>query len=231
MEMNTPIEQPSKGTRRLTPWRIAMAAGFGTAVLGLVGAGIYAGLQAQATGTEQISTGKLSLTLTAATPSAGFPATFAALMAPGDTDNIAVNLNNNGTLNAASPVTLGVTSSIVNATLNANLDVTLTSCTVAWTMTVGSSTAAPTCSGTTAVVLAATPVTTLAAATNLTLPAAFLTAGGASSNLLVTTSIPSSYSENVINGTLPGSTLQALTNDTFTFTFTEQQRTGLNNNA
>jgi len=229
--MDTPIEQPSKGTRRLTPWRIAMAAGFGTAVLGLVGAGIYAGLQAQATGTETISTGELSLTLTAASPSAGFGTTFAPLMAPGDTDNIAVNLNNNGTLNAASPVTLGVTSSIVNATLNSNLNVTLTSCTQAWTMTVGSSTAAPTCSGTPATVLAATPVSTLAAATNLTLPAGFYTAGGAQTNLLVTTSIPSSYTENVINGTLPTPTLQALSNDTFTFTFTEQQRAGQNNNA
>jgi hypothetical protein len=207
-----------------------MAVGFGGATLGLVGSGIYAGLQAQATGTETFTTGKLSLTLTAAAGS-GFPVTFTPVMAPGDTDDIFVNLVNGGTINAATPVTLSVSPSLSNTTLNGNLNVTLTSCSVAWTATISNSVAAPTCSGTTSVVLAATTVTALASATTITLPAGFLTAGGSQTNVLVSLGIPSSYAETTTNGVLPGSTLQAVGPDTLTFTFTEQQRTGVNNNA
>src|ERR1700722_5790124 len=85
--------------------KIAVA-GLLTASAGLLAtAGVYAGLSATATGAESVTSGTLNLTLGNDTGSTGF-SNFTPKMAPGDTDNVYVNLNNTGTLASAAGMTL-----------------------------------------------------------------------------------------------------------------------------
>ena len=135
-----------------------------TASVGLLAtAGVYAGLSATATGAESVTSGTLNLTLTNDTGSVGF-SNFTPKMAPGDTDNVYVNLNNTGTLASAAGMTLAVTGTPGNALTNGSvagegLTVTATQCSVAWTVATG------VCSGTTTPILANTQVSALATAT------------------------------------------------------------------
>ena len=85
--------------RRRTPTRIILAAAFAVGVLGLTGAGVYAGLNATATGTQNITTGILSLTVAPGTGSTGFGQTISN-MAPGDVNNVDVDLTNGASLSA-----------------------------------------------------------------------------------------------------------------------------------
>ena len=84
------------GRERTGRARRVVAGVFALAVALFSASAVYAGLTAKATGTEQVSSGTLDLTLSADTNSIGF-SNFAAKMAPGDVDNVAVNLNNTGT--------------------------------------------------------------------------------------------------------------------------------------
>ena len=69
----------------------------------LATAGVYAGLSATATGSESVSSGTLNLTLS---PDVGVGfSNFTGKMAPGDTDNVYVNLNNTGSLASAAGLT------------------------------------------------------------------------------------------------------------------------------
>ena len=99
--------------------KIAVAGLLVTSVGLVATAGVYAGLSATATGAESVSSGTLNLTLTPDV-GAGF-SSFAAKMAPGDTNNVYVNLNNTGSLASAAGMTLAVAGLPSNALTNGSV--------------------------------------------------------------------------------------------------------------
>lgn len=190
--------------------RTIVAASFGVGALALTGAGIYAGLQATATGATSVTTGTLSLTLGNETGSTGFPTTISN-MVPGDSHNTYVNLTNGGTL-AGKTLSFAVATAASNTlTTDATngLHVTVTSCAVAWV--------AATCVSPTTVVNNV-PLSTLK-----TTPQALAAApaAGAVYHYKVTTSLPD-QNETVLNGSFPAGTIQGLTAG-LTYTFNELQ--------
>jgi hypothetical protein len=212
-----------KRERRLG--RYAVSGLLTTSVGLLAAAGVYAGLNATATGSESVTSGTLNLTLSADGTSAGF-SNFAGKMAPGDTDNVYVNLNNTGTLASAAGMTLAVVGAPVNALTNNSvagegLNVTATQCSVAWTIATGA------CSGVTTTILATTQVSSLATATALSNIPALAAATGQVAHVKVGLGLAAT--ETSVNGVAPAQTVQGLTT-TLTFSFTEQQRTGVATN-
>lgn len=215
---HTPIKERRYG-------RIAVA-GLVTASVGLLAtAGVYAGLSATATGAESVTSGTLNLTLTNDTGSVGF-SNFTPKMAPGDTDNVYVNLNNTGTLASAAGMTLAVTGTPANALTNGSvagegLTVTATQCSVAWTVATG------VCSGTQTPILANTQVSALATATALSNIPALVASTGQVAHVQFSLGLVAT--ETSTNGVAPASTVQGLTAN-LTYTFTELQRTGIATN-
>ena len=205
--------------------KIAVA-GLLTASAGLLAtAGVYAGLSATATGAESVTSGTLNLTLGNDTGSVGF-SNFTPKMAPGDTDNVYVNLNNTGTLASAAGMTLAVTGTPANALTNGSvagegLTVTATQCSVAWTVATG------VCSGTQTPILANTQVSALATATALSNIPALVASTGQVAHVQFSLGLVAT--ETSTNGVAPASTVQGLTAN-LTYTFTELQRTGIATN-
>jgi hypothetical protein len=202
--------------------KIAVAGLLATSVGLLATAGVYAGLSATATGSESVSSGTLNMTLTADGTSSGF-STFTPKMAPGDTDNVYVNVNNTGTLATASGMTLAVAGSPLNALTNGSvagegLTLTATQCSVAWTVATG------VCSGTTTSILANTQLSALATATALSNVPSLVASTGQLAHVQFSLGLVGT--ETSTNGVAPGSTIQGLT-AALTFTFTELQRTGV----
>ncbi len=206
--------------------KIAVA-GLLTASVGLLAtAGVYAGLSATATGAESVTSGTLNLTLGNDTGSTGF-SNFTPKMAPGDTDNVYVNLNNTGSLASAAGMTLAVTAPAPGTPLTngsiagEGLTVTATQCSVAWTVTTG------VCGGTTTPILATTQVSALASGVPLlNIPALVASAGQVAH---VQFSLGLVATETSVNGVPPAQTVQGQTAN-LTYTFTEQQRTGIATN-
>lgn len=191
----------------------------------LAAAGVYAGLSATATGSESVTSGTLNLTLTGDGTSAGF-SNFTPKMAPGDADNVYVNLNNTGTLASAAGMTLAVVGAPANALTNGSvagegLTVTATQCSVAWTVATG------VCSGTTTNILTTSQVSALSTATALSNIPALIAATGQVAHVRVGLGLVAT--ETSTNGVAPAQTVQGLTTN-LTFTFTEQQRTGVATN-
>jgi hypothetical protein len=193
---------------------------------GLVASNVFAALTATATNTSggSVTTGTLKLQLAASGVSGitnGFTAPIAA-MGPGDTFNRFVDLSNTGTLDGASP-TLQIVTADSNTLVNsasAGLQVVITACSIAWTN-------AGVCGGTSSVALASTPVSTIkASAQSITLPSVLV---GGVNYLKVATSLPLG-TENVLNGVLPGGTVQGLT-AALTWTFVIQERAAVTNNS
>jgi Camelysin metallo-endopeptidase len=185
--------------------------------------GVYAALSARSTGTETVSSGTLDLALSADT-GVGFSA-FTSKMAPGDTDNVYVNLTNTGTLASAAGMRLWVSAVPASALSNGSspgegLTVKLTQCSVAWTLATG------TCSGTTTPLLAKRQLdtmNTLATAKALNnVPA--MAAGGQISHVQVSLGLVGT--EKSVNGIPPANTIQGNA-VTLTYSFTEQQRAGV----
>jgi hypothetical protein len=185
--------------------------------------GVYASLSGRATGAESVSSGTLDLALSRDS-GAGF-STFAGMLAPGDTDNVYVNLTNTGTLASAAGMRLWVgavpASPLSNgAAAGEGLTVRLTRCSVAWTLATG------TCTGATTNMLAATQVrtmNTLATARALAnVPA--LAVGGSVAHVQVTLGLVGT--EKSLNGVPPAKTIQGHP-ATLTYTFIEQQRVGV----
>jgi hypothetical protein len=190
----------------------------------LAAAGVYAGLSATATGAESVTSGSLNLTLSPDV-GAGF-SNFVGKMAPGDTDNVYVNLNNTGTLASAAGMTLAVVGAPSTALTNGSvagegLTVSATQCSVAWTLATG------TCSGTTTPILASTQVSTLAAPVALSNIPALVAATGQVAHVQVSLGLVAT--ETSVNGVAPAQTIQGLAT-TLTYTFTEQQRAGIATN-
>jgi hypothetical protein len=208
-------------TRSLT------AAVFALAVALFTASAVYAGLTAVATGTESVTSGTLNLQLQKGDQGAGLPNTFVPPMAPGDVDNVYVNLSNTGTLASAQGMTLWVAGAPANALTNGSvagegLTVAITQCSVAW--------AAGACGGATTTILASTPISTMnTAGTAVSLsnvPA--LAAASTLAHLQVSLSLAGT--ETSVNGVPPAQTIQGLGPVTLTYTFTEQQRTPLTSN-
>ncbi len=208
--------------------RTLLAAVFALAVALFTASAVYAGLTAQATGTETVSSGTLNLALTPGDQGSGFPNTFANLMAPGDVDNIYVNLNNTGTLASAAGMTLWVGASQVNALTDGavsgeGLAVTMTQCSVAW---VGGA-----CSGGTTTILAPTMISTMnTSATAVALANIPSLAASTGQVAHVQVSLSLAGTENSVNAVPPSPTIQGLGPVTLTYTFTEQQRAGVTTN-
>ncbi len=205
--------------------RRTVLAGLFLASVGLLTtAGVYAALTAVATGSEAVASGTLNLTLSADV-GAGF-SNFVGKMAPGDTDNVYVDLNNTGTLASAAGMTLWVAGAPSNALTNGTatgegLTVTATQCSVAWTLATG------VCSGTTTAILASTQISTMntsGTAVNLSNIPALLAATGQVAHVQVSLGLVGT--ETSTNGVAPSPTVQGLST-TLTYTFTEQQRTSV----
>lgn len=220
---------------RLTKTKALLGASAVTAVgLLLTGVGVYAGLNAAATGTESVNSGTISLTLGHDGSSAGFPQTISS-MAPGDVYNTYVTLTNGTASNlAAQDITLAVTGNPSNSTLitppaadgTTGLEVAITQCSVAWTVTPGTPGSAS-CSGTSTSMLPATAVSTLGTA------ATFISGAispAAVYHLQFQLTLPSSLNETTTNGTTPASSIQGQS-VTLTYTFTESQRTATTTNS
>jgi Camelysin metallo-endopeptidase len=209
------------------PGRAVIAGLLAVSVGSLTAAGVYAALSAQATGSESVTSGTLNLTLSPDVGS-GF-SNFAAPMAPGDTNNVYVDLNNTGTLASAAGMTLWVAGSPVNALTDGTapgegLNVTITQCSVAWTLASGS------CSGSTTSILATTMVSAMnssGTAVNLSNIPALAASTGQVAHVQVTLGLVAT--ELSSNGVSPSPTVQGLST-TLTYTFTEQQRAGVATN-
>jgi hypothetical protein len=204
--------------------KIAVAGLLTTSVGLLATAGVYAGLSATATGAESVSSGTLNLTLSPDV-GAGF-SNFTAKMAPGDTNNVYVNLNNTGTLASAAGMTLSVAGLPSTALTNGSvvgegLNVSALQCSVAWTLATG------TCSGTTTPILATTQVSLMGTGVALTGIPALVAATGQVAHVQV--SLGLTATETSVNGVPPASTIQGLST-TLSYTFIEQQRTGVATN-
>ncbi len=205
--------------------KIAVA-GLLTASIGLLAsAGVYAGLSATATGAESVTSGTFNLTLTHDTGSLGFSA-FTPVMAPGDTDNVYVNMNNTGTLASTAGMTLSVAGTPANALTNGSvagegLTVTATQCSVAWTVATG------VCSGTTTPILASTQVSALSSPVALSNIPALIASTGQVAHVQFSLGLVAT--ETSTNGVAPAQTVQGLSTS-LTYTFTEQQRAGIATN-
>jgi len=184
-------------------------------------AGVYAGLSATATGAGSTSTGTLNLTLG---PDAGVGlSTFVGPMAPGDTDNVFVDVDNVGTLATAAGMTVQVTGAPANALVDGSvpgegLTATLTQCSVAWTLATGA------CTGTTTPLLATTPVHSLAAAVALANVPSLAAATGQVAHVRVQVGLAAT--EVSVDGVAPAASVQGLST-TLGFAFVVQQRTGV----
>lgn len=217
--------EDQKNSKKRAAWRPIAVAVVGAGIVAGTGFGVWASLNATASGTAQsIASGTLKLTMAA--NGAGFNQAISNV-APGDTVNRYVDLTNSGTLDAqnltfqvaATGSQALITDGVSPATTKA-LRVSITSCTVAWAPTTG------VCSGTTSAVVAATPVSGLAAATSLiagSIPA------GTVAHLQVSTQLPD-QTETTVNGTLPTTTIQGLSAQ-LAYTFTEVQRTATTTNS
>lgn len=207
--------------------RTLMAGLFAASIGLLTAAGVYAGLSGVATGSEAVTSGTLNLTLSADV-GAGF-SNFTGKMAPGDTDNVYVNLNNTGTLASATGMTLWVAGTPANALTNGTaagegLTVTATQCSVAWTLATG------VCSGTTTPILVGTQISTMnTAGTAVALSNVPALAAATGQVAHVQVSLGLVGTEVSTNGVAPGATVQGLST-TLAYTFTEQQRVGVATN-
>jgi hypothetical protein len=214
-------------TKKMRGGKAGVAGLFAMSVGLLTTAGVYAALSGVATGSEAVTSGTLNLTLSADV-GAGF-SNFTGKMAPGDTNNVYVNLNNTGTLSSAAGMTLWVAGTPANALTNGTapgegLTVTATQCSVAWTLATG------VCSGTTTPILASTQISTIntsGTAVSLSNIPALAAATGQVAHVQVSLGLVGT--EVSTNGVAPSPTIQGLST-TLAYTFTEQQRTGIATN-
>lgn len=192
--------------------RLVAAAAIGATGLALTGAGVYAALTAQATNTtpQAVSSGTLSLRMAAGAGSAGFSSAISNL-APGDTVNRYIDLDNDGSI-AAQGLTLGLADSATSRlTTDATngLQVTVKSCPVPW-----------------AAGICATPSTLLTtSASALKTTAGSLISGPVPSgvqHLQVSVALPD-ITEVTVNGAPPANSIQGLSAN-LTWTFTQSQR-------
>jgi len=203
-------------TTRPSVWRPLGAASIAGVALTLTGSGLWAGLTATARSpAQQVSSGTLSITL--ADNGSGFTQPITSI-APGDVVNRYVTLTSGGTL-AAQRLTLGLTSSATNTLIGSGagaLRLTVTSCSTSWATTTGVCTG-----GTTATLLAATPLGSVIATPSVLVPGTI--AAGALTRLQISLALPDA-DETTTNGVAPAGSIQGLSTS-LTYTFAQVQRT------
>lgn len=216
--ITAPAAAPQQGARKRAAWRPAAAAAATGAVLVISGFGVFAALNAEATGVQALQSGTLNLTLAPASGSTGF-AQAIANMAPGDTVNRYVTLTNSGTL-AGRALTLKVAATgsnvlVTDTASSKGLRVSVVNCTQAWS---AAGACAASGGGTTVVDdVALSALATPNAFTGITtaLP-------GAVMNLKVSVVLPDQV-ENSVNGVVSGNSVQNRS-VSLTYTFAETQR-------
>lgn len=176
-------------------------AGLGAAVLVLSIGGVSAVLNAETQNTTPQLLDSGTLTLSMSDNGVGFSQDIQNV-APGDVINRYVNLTNTGTLDGRD-LTLAVSGTgsqalITNGSTTQALTVAVSSCSVAWTVATG------VCSGTSAVLLPATTISTLSSAQTLE-NASF--SSGDLRYLQVGVSLPD-QTETTVNGVFPADTIQ-----------------------
>lgn len=194
-------------------WRPLALATVATVALASSAGGVYALLRATATATQAATTGTLLLTSTA---NGTFGTTITGL-APGDTAHRFVRLTNTGTL-AGTGLTASVSSAAPNDLSNGSttaLQVTITECSSAWTVTGP----AGTCSGTTTGTSVNNSRIPVAAAA---LAPGTLAATNGQRHLRISFTVPD-LGEVSTDGALPSTTVQGKSTS-LTLTFTEDQR-------
>ena len=209
----------ARPVRRPAPALLAAGA-VAAAGLAITGAGVFAALNATATNTtaQAATSGVLSLQMSP--NGAGFSQAVSNL-APGDTVNRYVTLTQGTDLDGKA-LTLGVTDAtptLLTTSATKGLKVTVTQCSVAWTISSG------TCgSGGTSTVLgtAGTALSAIPTATPEQLVAGAV-AAGSTLNLQISLTLPD-QAETTVNGTAPTGTIQGLA-AALTWTFSETQRT------
>lgn len=212
--------------------RTLAAAAFGVGALAITGAGVYAGLTAEAlnTSAEAVSTGTLKLTMAAETGAASL-STSVSNLAPGDIDNRFIVLSNSGTLvgkNLGLAVT-DATGSVLSTSATKGLSVSVTRCSGPWIPATGfcsAATATPLVAGTETPYLGKTSLSALG--TRNAFAGSVNPTAGASYNLKV--SLYADGTETVTNGSLPAGTMQGLS-ASLTYTFSEDQRDGVTTNS
>lgn len=203
--------------RQVAKVRLLGAGVVATTGLALTGAGVMAGLNAQASNpqAESVTAGTLKLEMTSR--GAGFTSAVDGL-APGDAVSRYVDLGNTGSLDGKN-LTLGVadktpTPSVLTTDASKGLHVTVTECVGSWSMATG------TCAGAATTLLADTAVSTLST-TPAALPTPVMTAGK-SHALQITVKLPD-QTETTKDGALPANTVQGQT-ASLAWTFTMTQR-------
>jgi len=198
--------------------RLALVAVIGASIVTVAGVGAFAGLNAKATATQTQGAGTLNLTT--ANNGNGFSQAVANL-APGDVVNRYVNITNGGTL-ASQGLTLkvaatGTATLITNGTggvTNKALTIAVKSCSTTWTPATG------VCGGVTTTEIAATPLSTFAAAQTF---ATTTLASLASLNLQIQVTLPD-QNETTADGVAPANTVQN-GSVALSYEFFEAQRT------
>jgi hypothetical protein len=209
--------------RKRAAWRPIAAAAAAGSVLLVTGFGVWASLNAEATGVQSVNTGTLRLSL-ADTGSAGFAQTVAN-MGAGDTQARYVTLANNGSLEGRN-LTVKVAASgdnvlISDSAYTSALRVTVANCTAAWV----NGACAP---GATTVVnnVVLSALATPNAFTGLTSAAA-----GQALNLKVTVALPEQdelYRDGVFVPEAAGAASVQAAKATLNYTFAETQRAATN---
>lgn len=192
------------------------------------GTSVFAGLNATATATDDVSAGTLKLSGSSGTGSVGLTQNISN-MAPGDVVNRYVTLANDGSLPAkdlglaiASSGTASLLADGTGSATNKGLTVAVNSCSVAWNATDG------TCSGTQKIEVAATKLNTFSSKQNFgNTPTLAATNGLSYLQLQVT--LPD-QNETTVNGTLPANTVQG-GSVTLNYTFSEAQRVATTTNS
>ena len=207
-------------------WRLLMVGVMGASLLIITMTGVLAGLNATTSNArpQNVSSGTLKLSMSPASPSAGFTTSIARL-APGDVVNRYVDLTNTGTL-ASQGLSLGIvatgTPTLINDTGTTRaLRVTLYSCPVAWSQ--GSAV----CSSDAVTEISTKTLKDFASAQSLT--SSSLTAERGILHLRVQVTLPD-QDETTIDGILPATTVQG-GEVNLTYTFTEIQRTTQSTNS
>ncbi len=221
-------EQATTTTLTARRWsgRTIAAAAFALAGLSLTGAGVYAGLTADATNTtaQSVTSGTLKLTMPGETGAASFTGAISNL-APGDVTNRFLLLTNGGTL-AGKNLGLKVTDAsgtVLSSSATSGLSVTVTRCSTNYVPLTGACTL-----GAETVYLAKTSLSALGTRTAFAGPVD--PAAGAAMSLKVSVTLEGT--ENSVNGisAAGANTVQGLT-ASLTYTFSEDQRDAVTTNS
>lgn len=184
--------------------------GAGAAIAGL---GTFGTFSSSTSATQAVSSGTVAIGLGSAGTATNRLTVGASNIVPGDTIQRQVQLSDTGTIPLAS---IGLTttaspSSLLDTETTNGLQMTVQSCSVAWTEAGTAPAYTYTCSGTTGTVLASRP----AIGSNITLPGLNALSTGGVDHLLVTLTLPSSAPNTMQNQS-----------STITYTFLGTQRAG-----